>query len=457
MNNISPLSGPIRDHKKDFYIERDADRQTLLALQRGDIVTIIEPRQQGKTSLVYAIMRSPALAGIPVAYIDVSAVKKDSQANWYADFCSRVLGQLAILGESDRPALPADASEFRTFMQRVCQALVRLETCVIIVLDEVATVHFEGSTLFFAVLRDMYNSRESEKYFNQVTFLLSGAFSPQDLIQDPRVSPFNVAQRVVLHDFTEAQVRDLLLAYSWEESAAGSLSGAIQRWTGGQPYLCQALCEALSHAGLQAPDDPEGAVSAEVDRLFRSDDNHIRSLRGRLEDTLAAQPGLAVELRAILDGEAQAYWPAAIRWQEQLQLLGVIKENAGHDCQIRNPIYERLLQLGLAGSLPHTTPNGPSEISFVRQRLADLATRLGADQLLVDQCEHQLRTATEPRERTHLMEEIQTIRGTFPAYQQEYEILRKETQHDLDQTLHEVELRMSILNSHYDNLLKNNS
>jgi len=36
----------------DVYIERDADKEAHLLIQRMEYITLIEPRQQGKTSLI---------------------------------------------------------------------------------------------------------------------------------------------------------------------------------------------------------------------------------------------------------------------------------------------------------------------------------------------------------------------------------------------------------------------
>jgi hypothetical protein len=346
---IQPPVGPITDTNKNLYVERDADRQALLHLQRGEIVTVIEPRQQGKSSLIHAIRRHPAMQSFSIVYVDVSTLRKEQASEWYSGFCSRILDQLVFLSKKQRPTRPDDANGFRTFLVELSRLFVQHDRSVIIALDEVSTLHFPGSTEFFAVLRDVYNSRDAEQYFHRITFMLFGVFRPQDLIQDPRVSPFNVAIRISLDDFTSDQVNDLLRRYGVDDSLINGLGCAIYRWTGGQPYLSQILCSRLSN-GLEYDRlikkdvSAEEAVAKQVERLFRKDDNHIKALVTRVEEALL-QKDLSEELEKIANGGKSDFYPAALSWQEDLQLLGVIKEAPDHTCMIRNQIYVKALEI----------------------------------------------------------------------------------------------------------------
>jgi hypothetical protein len=460
MNDFFQLAGPISRQNQKFYIERSADQDVLRCLLRGDMVTVIEPRQQGKTSLVFALTRHPAMQFLPVLYIDVSTIKKDSPEEWYENFCERLLELFFFLPQDARPPLAKDAGSFRNFLARLCQSLTRLDKSVIIALDEVAALQFPGSTGFFSVLRDIFNSREAERYLQQINFLLVGAFSPQDLIKDPRVSPFNVAIRVFLPDFQLDEVLRLVQGYGWNGSLAEELASRIHFWTEGQPYLSQTLCTRASRDPLHQQIMNREisltmAVDQQVDDLFRSDDNHICSLRNRLDLTMREQPGLAVELRTIAAGEGPSFCPAVIRWQEQLQLLGVIKDGPNHNCQIRNLIYHRLVDIWFRSwsSIDGLTPT--NEKTFVQQRLNDLTERLSADLELLDDYEKNIHLTDDARARARWMVEVKSLFEVFPAYQQEFEILRSEAQKDVLHSIREIELRLKILSTHYEFLLKN--
>lgn len=347
--SLHPPVGPITDANRNLYVERDADKQALLYLQRGEIVTVIEPRQQGKTSLIHAIRSHPSMQHYAIVYIDVSTLRKDNAAEWYSGFCSRILDQLVFLAHEQHPIQPDDANSFRTFLVELSRSLVQYSRRLIIAIDEVATLQFPGSTEFFAVLRDVYNSREVEPYFRKITFLLLGVFRPQDLIQDPRVSPFNVAIRISLNDFTSVQVKDLLRRYGVDENLANDLGDAVYHWTDGQPYLSQILCSKLSDGFeydrlVRKLVSPEDATAKQVDQLFRKDDNHIKAIVNRLEEALLNRE-LSEELEKIINGSKSEFYPAALPWQEDLQLLGIIKEAPDHTCMIRNQIYAKALEI----------------------------------------------------------------------------------------------------------------
>lgn len=345
---MEPPIGPITDEA--LYVERDADKKALLCLQRGEIVTVIEPRQQGKTSLVYAMRRHPSMQSMSIVYVDVSTLRKNTASDWYHDFCRRILEQLPFLSSTQRPPLPQDSGDFRSFLAELSQLFSQHEKGSIIVLDEVATLRFPGSTEFFAVLRDVFNSRDAEKYFRRITFMLVGVFRPQDLIQDSKVSPFNVAIRVSLDDFNMDELATLVRSYGVQGPLAKSMTDKIHYWTDGQPYLCQILCSKLTSDPLFArlsnqEISIDDALSEQIDQFFRKDDNHIKALISRLSETIKARPGLSIELGKIIKGGAVDYYPAALSWQEDLQLLGIIKEAKNHTCTIRNRIYERALNI----------------------------------------------------------------------------------------------------------------
>src|SRR5713101_5428008 len=78
---------------------------------------------------------------------------------------------------------------------------------VVIFLDEIDAVrNLPFSTdEFFAGVRECYNRRSEDPEFNRLTFCLLGVATPSDLIQDTRLTPFNIGQRIELNDFTSQE------------------------------------------------------------------------------------------------------------------------------------------------------------------------------------------------------------------------------------------------------------
>jgi hypothetical protein len=205
---------------------------------------------------------------------------------------------------------------------------------IVIVLDEIGAVSFSAATGFFSVLRDIYNSRQAEVEFRQISFLLAGAFHPRDLIADDKISPFNIAQRIRLTDFSLEEVKSLARKGDWPETQANLLAQSIHDWVDGQPYLTQLLCSYLE------PNATSADVDAAVERLRRDDENHLPPI---LKQLLADERlnEYVVRIRA---GEQIKFYPTQNPRQAKLELLGVIKADRDGNCMIRNRLCELALQ-----------------------------------------------------------------------------------------------------------------
>jgi len=328
------------------YVERKADHEALAHLRNMAYLLVIEPRQQGKTSLTNHLMCHPALGDVAFAYVDVTTPDRSSEATWYQTLCRRILRQLrGFIPRNQWPAIPQNSAGWREFLCDVAMLATDAHRRVVIALDEIGAVTFPGATEFFSVLRDVYNSRQAETEFKQLTFLLAGAFHPRDLIQDDKISPFNIAQCVRLADFTLAQVRELVGNGNWRDEQATALAERIHYWTDGQPYLTQLLC-----SYLEADATPTD-VAASVERLRREDENHLPPMLERLN----RDEKLRRYVERILAGERVKFYPRENRRQAQLELLGVIKGGTEGFCIVRNRIYERVLARVAEPTVRHST------------------------------------------------------------------------------------------------------
>lgn len=321
------------DHAR-VYIERQADQDLRDGLGRMDYLMVIEPRQQGKTSLMQRLRYHAPLDGYAFTYIDTSTMDHSSEARWYGSLCRRMLEDWAgVIPPGGAPPLPEDAPGWRVFLSAAANAAVQAGSRLVVILDEIGAVSFPGVTGFFSVLRDIYNSRTSRPEFGQITFVLVGAFHPRDLIQDDQVSPFNVAQRVALSNFTCEQVGELVQKGGWPPGAADALAQEIYDWAGGQPYLTQWLCGCLLSQAAEA------SVAAAVERLRREDRNHIPHIVDILEKT----PDISGYMADILRGKSFRFYPSQNRRQGRLELLGVIRCGADGCCQVSSRLYREVL------------------------------------------------------------------------------------------------------------------
>src|SRR5205807_8109723 len=75
-------------------------------------------------------------------------------------------------------------------------------------IDVVRSLPFSADE-FFAAIRECYNRRSQNPAFERLTFCLLGVATPSDLIQDVRMTPFNIGARIELTDFSAAEAAPL--------------------------------------------------------------------------------------------------------------------------------------------------------------------------------------------------------------------------------------------------------
>src|SRR5205807_8870420 len=102
-------------------------------------------------------------------------------------------------------------------------------------LDTVRSLSFSTDE-FFGAIREVYTRRAENQEFNRLTFALLGVATPSDLIRDTRLTPFNVARRIELRDFSEEEALPLASALVQSPRDAKGMLRRILHWTSGHPY-----------------------------------------------------------------------------------------------------------------------------------------------------------------------------------------------------------------------------
>jgi len=347
--------GPLSSNSP-VYVERQADREALLHLCQMHYLQLTEPRQQGKTSLIYRLRSKLSRSGYVLAYVDAEGLEHSTCTDWYMTLTSRLATQFEFVPElrhyfSDE--YPLHSVEWRDCLAYLARMGQQESKNIVIALDEIGSVPAEWAESFFRVLREAYIVREVEPYFKHITFILAGAFDPRDLIADSKISPFNVAQRIHLEDFSLDQVEQLVAHLELPESRASGVSERLVYWTYGQPYLMQKICSYLAESG-DAVD--ANAVDAAVERFFREDTNHLP----RISKDLETDAELLRYARGVMAGDVK-FSPAVNPAHFQLaHVIGVIKPDDHGRCRTRNRIYERALaEIGVGHSPePAKAPQG---------------------------------------------------------------------------------------------------
>lgn len=369
------IGGALVGEDSALYVPRRAEREIIECLEQMDYVLLIEPRQQGKTSLINYLLRCPELSEKVFAYIDISTADHSSQRAWYESVCTRIVRQLSgFLSQGPPPPIPGNVAEWRSFLSELCAVCNSRQQSLVIIWDEIATPIPESGEVF-GVLRDVFNSRQAEPQFKRLTFVLVGAFHPRDLVTDDGASPFNIARRIRLPDFTLAQTWTLARNIASTSEQADLIATRIFHWAGGQPYLTQLLCTYLNK------DASTTEVDRAVNRLRLEEENHLPPLMKRVQ----ANNSLTKLLDRISNGERIRFSPRDTPPQLQLQTLGVIGEDAYGNCTFRNRIYERYFSehISESHSIVGFLPRAPITILFLAAEPTD-ASRLRLGQELRD-------------------------------------------------------------------------
>ncbi|MNK17471.1 hypothetical protein D3C87_356620 [compost metagenome] len=226
-----------------LYVERSADRQVENIInEMGRPGYVLVSRQMGKTNLLLNARRKYASFNDKFVYVDLSNLFNDELS------CFRNIIDTAIEINYDVfSSKEMEVDEFRTRYshlpphkqhERELRILLNgIQGKLIIVLDEIdALTKTEYSDRIFAQIRSIYFGRTNYPEFERLTYLLSGVVEPSDLIKDPKISPFNIGEKIYLNDFSKEEFFDFVRKAELENLDKDVLDRVFY-WTSGNPRL----------------------------------------------------------------------------------------------------------------------------------------------------------------------------------------------------------------------------
>ncbi|GEM_PF-4293744 len=242
--NPTPPESPFgtMSPQSTFYIERESDQAAWQYVQSGRARTIFiqAPRQMGKSSLIQRIAYQTKSSHV-VAFVDFEKFSQTVLSN-AEDFFIEFSGLI-----SDALGLPDRIDDFWASKRRsnlvkcsnhlTQHVLASIQKPLILALDEVErlfTCPFRDD--FFGMLRSWHNDHIN---MGKLTLLLSGSTEPALFITNHSQSPFNVAERIALKDFSREQVRALNQRHG--ELLTATETEALYNLLGGQPFLIMPL------------------------------------------------------------------------------------------------------------------------------------------------------------------------------------------------------------------------
>jgi hypothetical protein len=325
----------------DFYITRPADTDLRSAITKRDSIVLIKgARQMGKTSLLARGMQFAREQGHQSAATDLQKFNAEnfkSVDRLYRTMAESIADQLDLDADptSTWDARRGPNANLERFLRR--EVLGKLKKPLFWGLDEVDRLFVTpfGSEVF-GLIRAWHNERALEPSgpWSNLTIAIAYATEAHLFITDINQSPFNVGTRLVLDDFTQAQVAELNRRYGNPLRSDDELT-RFCRLVGGHPYLVRRGLDELVRRKLAFDAFEQQAAR---DEAFYGD--HLR----RILVLLVRDAKLTHVMRGVLEGQPCPTPESFDRLRSAGLVTGNIPEEARPRCRLYAAYLRRHLE-----------------------------------------------------------------------------------------------------------------
>lgn len=253
-----------------LYVERKADIQLhniIESMQRPGYVLV--SRQMGKTNLLLRAKRKWENSNDLYVYIDMSNIDEtekdcfesliDTAIDTHEDILGGLRERVYELRTKNITKSPVQAhnEELRFLLKSIKGKLV-------FILDEIDSLtRTSFSDNIFSQIRSTYFSRVNYPELEKLTYVLSGVVEPTEIIKNPKISPFNIGEKIHLDDFSyEEYLRFINNAQL--DRFGNDVIERIYYWAGGNPRITWDICYELQHSESQTVD----IVDALVNKMY---------------------------------------------------------------------------------------------------------------------------------------------------------------------------------------------
>lgn len=333
----------------NLYVHRDADRQVKNIIKdMGRPGYVLVSRQMGKTNLLLNAKRELESSDDVFVYIDLSnpfpnakdcfenIIDTAIETNDEKFEEAQKIIQERREGLKDTPAHKQHTNELRILLKSISGKLV-------IILDEIdALTKTSYSDQIFAQIRSVYFSRVNFEELSRLTYLLSGVIEPTEIIKDPKISPFNIGQKIFLNDFSKDEF--LRFLSNAEMDIDKESVERIFYWTNGNPRMTWDLCSEIENRAKQ-----ESISSKLVDKVVT--EMYLTEFDKPPVDNIRELVKKDREIRnSIIDIEQKKTKSISDKLKNKLYLSGIINyEDDG--VQIKNNIIKESLNASWVKSL----------------------------------------------------------------------------------------------------------
>ncbi|MDR3047514.1 MAG: AAA-like domain-containing protein, partial [Bacteroidales bacterium] len=341
---MSKILKPYTIIPPDLYIEREADRQIENIIRdMGRPGYVLVSRQMGKTNLLLNAKRRLESADDIYAYIDLSNPFEDLRS-CFENIVDTILDtneeKLSTINETiknnrkqqiDIPPHKQHLNELRLIVKNIQGKLV-------IILDEIdALTKKTYSDQIFAQIRSIYFSRANYKEDNRLTYILSGVIEPNEIIKDPKISPFNIGEKIFLNDFSKNEFENFIAKSQLDLSE--EVRQRIFYWTDGNPRMTWDVCSEIEDRYRNTE-----ITQINVDDLIR--EMYLTTFDRSPVDNIREIVKYDRELRnAIIEIAYKKGKEVSDKIKSKLYLSGITNYNDNNDIHIKNEILKKSLSL----------------------------------------------------------------------------------------------------------------